>query len=148
MAVSQRQYEAMVALASRQGTTSGNGLAADRDLLSEAVCLARRGRFGDATAVLTKLPADSALRPSMLDLKAKMFAQRGRYLEAEACWREALTLAPDHDEFQQALAAIAEERRYPFWLRIAVSAVVAAVTSAVLLLAAIGLLRWAGWIGG
>lgn len=147
MAVSQRQYETMVALASRQGKSSANGLAADRDLLSEAVCLARRGRFEDATAVLIKLPAESALRPSILDLKARMFAQRGRYLDAEVCWREALSLVPDHDEFQQALAAIADERRYPFWLRILVSAVVAAVTSAVLLLAVLGLLRWAGWIG-
>ena len=137
----------MIRLASRRGAACQSDLMADRELPLEAVRLARRGRYDDATTALARLPADSPLRPSMLDLKAKMYAQQGRYLEAEACWREALSLAPNHEGFRQALAAIAEERRHPFWLRIVVAAAVAAVTSVVLLLVAIGVLRWAGWTG-
>jgi tetratricopeptide (TPR) repeat protein len=97
--------------------------------------------------MLAPLPADSPLRPSILDLKAKIFAQQGRYLEAEACWREALTLAPDNQAFQQALAVIAEERRCPFWLRIAVVGTVAAATSMAGVAVLLAVLKRAGWLG-
>jgi len=147
MAVSQRQYDAMVGLASRRGVACENDLTADRELLSEAVRLARCGRYGDAAAVLARLHAGSPLWPSVLDLRAKMYAQQGRYLDAEACWREALSMAPNHEPFRRALAAIAAERRYPFWLRIVVTTAVAAATSAVVLVVVVGVLRWAGWIG-
>lgn len=83
----------------------------------------------------------------MLDLKAKVYAQRGRYLEAEACWREAIRLSPDTQAFHRGLAAIAEERRYPFWLRIVVAAAIAGVTSGAGLFVLIAILRWTGWIG-
>jgi len=137
----------MVWLASGRGVPCRKDLTAHCELLSEAVRLARSGRYDDAMAVLARLPGDGALRPSMLDLKAKIHAQQGRYLEAEACWREALSLVPNHQGFRRALAAIAEERRYPFWLRIVVAAAVAAVTSGALLVVAVGILRWAGWLG-
>ena len=146
MAISKRQFEAMVGLANRHAKTGTHDLAAVQHLLLQAARLARRDRYGDAAAMLAELPADSALRPSILDLKAKILAQQGRYLEAEACWREALTLAPDNQAFRCALAAIAEERKYPFWLRIAVVAVVAAATSVVVYAVMIAALRWTGWI--
>ena len=122
-------------------------MAADQRLLAEAARLARRGSYDAAEAMLARLRADSPLRPSMLDLKAKVCAQQGRYLEAEACWREALALAPDNQAFRRALAVIAEDRRYPFWLRIAVAAVVAAITSIAGVAVMIVVLRWMGWLG-
>lgn len=147
MAISQRQFEVMVGLANRHAKTGPYDLAADQRVLLRATRLGRRGQYGIAATMLEALPIHSPLRPSVLDLKAKILAQQGRFLEAEACWREALALAPNHEGFRQALAAIAEERRYPFWLRIVVAAAVSAVTCVVLLLVAVGILRWAGWIG-
>ena len=122
-------------------------LASDGELLLQVARLARRGRYDEATSTLARLPADSPLRPSILDLKAKIFAQQGRYREAEGCWREALTLAPGNQAFQQALAVIAEERRCPFWLRIAVVGAVAAATSMVGVAVLLAALKWVGWLG-
>lgn len=147
MAISQPQYEAMVGLASRPSTTGQSDLAEDQELLLQAARLARRGRYDAAVAMLGPLPADSPLRPSILDLKAKILAQQGRYFEAEACWREALTLAPGNQAFQQALAVIAEERRCPFWLRMAVVGAVAAATSMAGVAVLLAGLKWAGWLG-
>jgi type VI secretion system protein ImpK len=147
MAIPQRQCEAVVGLANRRSTTGQSNPAADHELLLQVARLARRGRYDAAVAMLAPLPADSPLRPSILDLKAKIFAQQGRYWEAEGCWREALTLAPDTQAFQQALAVIAEERRCPFWLRIAVVGTVAAATSMAGVAVLLAVLKWAGWLG-
>lgn len=147
MAIPQRQYEAMVGLASGRSISGQGNLATGQELLLQAARLARRGRYDAALAMLAPLPADSPLRPSILDLKAKIFAQQGRYLEAEACWREAMTLAPANQAFQQAIAVIAEERRCPFWLRIAVVGTVAAATSMASVAVLLAALKWAGWLG-
>lgn len=146
VAISQ-QHEARVGLANRPGPTGPRHLAADQQLLVQAARLARRGHYDAAEAMLVTLPAGSPLRPSILDLKAKIFAQQGRYSEAEACWREALTLAPDNKAFRQALAAIAQERRYPFWLRIIIVTIVAAAASIAGVAVIVATLKWAGWIG-
>jgi type VI secretion system protein ImpK len=147
MARSNRQHEAMVGLASRCSTSGQGNLATGPELLLQAARLARCGHYDAAVAVLAPLPADSPLRPSILDLKAKIFAQQGRYREAEACWREALTLVPGNQAFQQALAVIADERRCPFWLRIAVVGAVAAATSMAGVAVLLAVLKWTGWLG-
>jgi len=146
MAISQRQYETVVGLASGRSTSGQGNLATGQELLLQAARLARRGRYDAAVAMLAPLPADSPLRPSILDLKAKILAQQGRYWEAEACWQEALTLAPGNQAFQQALAVIAEERRCPFWLRIVVVGAVAAATSMAGVAVLLAVLKWAGWL--
>ena len=148
MAISQRQYEAIVGLANRHSKTGPHDVASDHQLLVRAARLARRGRYHDAEALLATLPADGPLGPATLDLKAKILAQQGRYLEAEACWHQALKLTPDNQAFHRALVAIAEERRYPFWLRTMVAAAVAAVTSIAGVAVLIAVLKWKGWIGG
>ncbi len=97
--------------------------------------------------MLMALPSDSPLGPSALDLKAKVYAQQGMYAAAEACWRDALALAPGNQAFEDALSVMVEDRRYPFRLRVAVAIMASAITSGVLLLAAFAVLRWRGWIG-
>jgi len=147
MAVSERQYEAIIALAGRHKPAGQDAHAAGRELILRAYCLARRGRYEEAAAAMSELPADSPLRPTMLDLKAKVYAQQGRYLEAEACWREAIRLSPDTLAFHRGLSAIAEDRRYPFWLRIVVVAAVAGVSSGAACFVLIVILKLMGWLG-
>ena len=147
MAILQRQCEARVGLENRHTKTGPCDLAADRSVLLRAARLGRRRHYNAAAAMLETLPAHSPLLPSILDLKAKMLAQQGRYLKAEACWRQALQLVPNNQAFQRAIATIAGERRYPVWLRIAVAAVVAAVTSVAALAAVFAILRWTGRVG-
>ncbi len=147
MTVSQRQYDTMVRLAAGHGTGRRDDPAKDREILLRANRLARRGRYAEAVAMLMALPSDSPLGPSALDLKAKVYAQQGMYAAAEACWRDALALAPGNQAFEDALSVMVEDRRYPFRLRVAVAIMASAITSGVLLLAAFAVLRWRGWIG-
>ena len=144
-AMSQRQDEAIVKLANCYSMTGPHDLASDQQLLVRAADLARRRHYDDAMAMLATLPSDSPLRPSILDLKAKIFAQQGRYWEAETCWHQALNLSPDNQAFRLALAAIAEKRQRPFSSHLAVTIVVAALTSAVVVLVLATILYQLGW---
>jgi type VI secretion system protein ImpK len=112
-----------------------------------AAQLARLGRYDEAEGILARLDGYSELQAECMDLRARMLAQQGRYVEAEACWLQALKLSPDNQAFQRGLAAIAEERRYPFWLRIAVAVAAAAATSITGVAVLIAMLKWTGWFG-
>lgn len=60
---------------------------------SAAVILARKGRYAEAGNLLQKaLDAGECTEVQALDLQARIYAQQGLHLEAEACWRKANAL--------------------------------------------------------
>ncbi len=119
MQVSQHQYDAIVGLAGRCSAPASRDLNADQRTLMEAATLARRGRYQDAENLLSVLPGDGPLGAATLDLKARVFAQQGRYLEAEYCWMEALRLSPANRSYRRALDCLVQSRhvfRVERWL--------------------------------
>ena len=91
-------------------TSNSQAMAKARDVLGQcfkdmrfarASELARAKEYDEAVAVLAtngRLPID----PNELNLLAKIAAQRGRYLEAEKLWEDAIKLAPDNEAFKAA----------------------------------------------
>jgi len=59
-----------------------------------AAAVARMGHYDEAEQLLMELDQDERLRPVVLDPRAKMYAQQGRYAEAEACWLQGLPRNP------------------------------------------------------
>lgn len=98
--------------------------------LSVAANLARLGRYDEAQPWLVEAAKEPSLRPSALDLQARIFAQQGRYLEAERCWLEAVRLEPRNPSFRKALDALTKQRRPLLWLRPLVAAAALALASA------------------
>ena len=103
--------------------------------LLQAQDYARRGLYGSAERVLMELAGTDEYKTAVLDLKAKMLAQRGRYAEAEKCWLEAVSLDPGNLSFRKSLNALVESRQN-LLIRLAKSKV-SAVLVIVLLLAVI-----------
>jgi len=106
-----------------------------RQALALAADLARAGRYDQAEQVLLQARGEPVLRPVALDLQARIYAQQGRYCEAEACWLEAVRLSPGNPRYRQGLDAIANERRASGWDRVFVPAIAAAATTVMLLAA-------------
>jgi type VI secretion system protein ImpK len=104
-----------------------------RLVLAQAARLARRGAYGAAEALLGEsVVATSGPRADVLDLKARIRAQQGRWAEAEALWREVLALDPGHAQARVALARLGGPARG--WHHLAVVAARSLVAVAVLLL--------------
>ena len=81
-------------------------------LFAEATELARSGLYENAeTLIRQTLQTATALRPDLLELLAKVYAQQGRYLDAESVWNDALSLSPRNPSYMEGLQAIARERR-------------------------------------
>jgi type VI secretion system protein ImpK len=103
--------------------------------LAQAARLARRGEYPPAEALLGEAArATSGPRADILDLRARIHAQQGHMAEAEALWREALSLDPGNSDFQAALSAVAR----PSGGRIHMAALAARSLAVVVLL----LLAW------
>jgi hypothetical protein len=85
--------------------------------LALAADFARDGCYGEAERCLGSGDGWGALRPAMLDLRGRIMAQQGRYLEAEACWLEAVRLDPGEAAYRAALDAIHRQRLPLLWLR-------------------------------
>jgi len=101
--------------------------------LAQAARLARRGAYDAAEALLGEpVVAASGSRLDVLDLKARIRAQQGRWAEAEALWREALTLDPGNAQARAALARLGGPARG--WHHLAAVAARSLVAVAVLLL--------------
>jgi tetratricopeptide (TPR) repeat protein len=80
-------------------------------LLAAAVILARKGQYAEAARALeTALAAGECLQPEALDLRARMYAQQGLYLEAESCWAEAKRLDGENPAYDRALARLRQSR--------------------------------------
>lgn len=103
-----------------------------RARFAEAVEAARAGRYDAAAGLLAGLTEDPCLRAPALDLEARILAQQGRQLEAEAAWLEALRTDPGNPAFHAALAALRKSRqpasafRAALWRAAAVAAAIAA----------------------
>ena len=113
MEIGRRQYETLIGMARRSVALGARDLAADQQLLAHASRLARRGRYQDAEVVLATLPADGPLGPATLDLRARVCAQQGRFLEAELCWIEALRQSPGTPSYRRALDYLEQDRLRP-----------------------------------
>lgn len=85
-------------------------------LLAWASDLAAEGLFDRAEAVLSSLRPDEQSSLEVLDLRARMLAQRKRFPEAEALWRQVLRLSPGRQGAEEALALCERLRRRPRWL--------------------------------
>lgn len=109
--------------------------ALERDLvLSRARSTARAGDLDEAARLLDELDADESV--DVLDLRARVHAQRGRLAEADACWTKVQALAPEHRGAaagRKTIARITEHRRpfrplvHPGWAMVAGVAVTCAV---------------------
>lgn len=78
-----------------------------RLVTAQAARLARQGRYRAAEALLAEAADDDGPRADVLDLQARIRAQEGRYPEAAALWRQALSLSPGNRDFQEALDLVA-----------------------------------------
>ena len=83
--------------------------------------LARQGRHAKAERLLLSLP-NEVVTPSVLDLLARVYAQLGRYSDAEAQWTNAIQLDPSNEEYLACLKAAERLRssgapwhRSPLW---------------------------------
>ncbi len=98
--------------------SSGDAGAALRALLIEArfaqaVHLARGGHYAEAENVLASVAQEGDQAPTRLDLLARIRAQQGKLLEAEALWTQAAQLAPGNGAFQSGLERIAALQNRP-----------------------------------
>jgi outer membrane protein OmpA-like peptidoglycan-associated protein len=63
--------------------------------LADAALLARSGEYAEAEKVLRELGGKSSTDPAVLDLLARIHAQRGELFDADECWALALRLDAD-----------------------------------------------------
>jgi len=87
-----------------------------RVTLSKAVELARGGHYSEAHSLLNDLTPVEQSRPEVLDLLARIHAQKGRLREAEGCWRKALEVDPANTAYLAGLKRIAKTKIQPVWL--------------------------------
>lgn len=81
-------------------------------LFDESARLARSGFYEDAEGLIRQaLRYHTELNGLLWDLLAKVYAQQGRFLDAEGCWRKALKCSPDDATYQAAIRYICHQRR-------------------------------------
>jgi tetratricopeptide (TPR) repeat protein len=109
--------------------------------LFSATELARSGRYADAEQLALEVASsDSPFVPSALDLLARIYAQQGRYLEAESCWQRALSLAPGNPRYRNGLDGILREREHLPSLKFVKKVFLTALTAGLIL--ALGYSVW------
>src|SRR5438105_13854934 len=64
--------------------------------LARATDLARAGKYDEAETVLAGAVGESGSHPAALDLLARIRAQQGRLIEAQALWGQASRLDPSN----------------------------------------------------
>jgi type VI secretion system protein ImpK len=77
--------------------------------------LARAGHYAEAEILLSEMRREDQAAPAMFDLLARIRAQQGRLLEAEALWTQAAQLDPANDTYQAGLQRIARMQSHPIW---------------------------------
>jgi len=98
-------------------------------VLDEATSLARKGRYSDALQLLRTLQVDLPQdRLEILDLSARIYAQQGRWLDAERYWQEAIRIDPGNPIYRHGLDAV--QKRGNDFRPIAWSAIVLLLTLA------------------
>lgn len=82
---------------------------------SNAYSLVRRGYYTQAEILVSEILADYGGSPKIFDLQARIFAQTGKFYEAQVAWNKALKLDPSNSAYQQALLRLSKIQRYPIW---------------------------------
>lgn len=109
------------------------GGADERDSYAQAVHLARRGRFDQAGLMLARATAERACSQAQAhDLAARMLAQQGFLLDADASWRKAQQSDPANPAFAEARRAL-RAVPHPRWRRLAMTGPLAAGAAAAVL---------------
>jgi flagellar motor protein MotB len=73
--------------------------------------LARSGRHNEAQAIVEAIPSEQ--RPARLcDLLGRIYAQQGKFAEAEAIWNRALELDPSNEDYGRASRAARRGSRH------------------------------------
>ncbi|MCC5829134.1 MAG: hypothetical protein JJU36_06765 [Phycisphaeraceae bacterium] len=76
-----------------------------------ATSIARKGRYAEATKVLRRaLETGDCSESEALDLQARIYAQQGLYLQAEACWQQAKQLGGPSSLYDDAIAQLRRSR--------------------------------------
>ena len=94
--------------ATRHDATSPAELHHHRQTLARATESARRGRYDEAIRLLDGIPDLAPLAAKCLDLKARIFAQQGRFLDAQSAWFSALKRDPQNLELAKSLRDLQE----------------------------------------
>ena len=111
--------------------------------LSKAAELARRGNFQEAEELIAGLGSGKE-QPAALDLLARIRAQQGRWLEAEAFWKQALQQDPTNPAYLEGLQYIQRSRRGPALGRIFSTIFFMVLVGTFVLLAILGVQRLSG----
>ncbi len=108
-----------------------------RRVFTAAVLLARKGRYAEATTLLARARDTHACSEAeALDLQARIYAQQGLALAAEACWRQAQTLESATHAYEAALHRLRHVRpSFDRWPRMVVALGMVVV---------VGMLVWQG----
>ncbi|MFC4628304.1 OmpA family protein [Promicromonospora alba] len=75
---------------------AGPGLASVRTAVADAALHARAGRYDDARRLLDAVGGQDSDDVAVLDLLARVHAQRGDLTRADACWARVERLDPEH----------------------------------------------------
>lgn len=103
MQITQEQYERIIGLVGRGSASSRPTTEEVRRNLNAATRAARKGHFQEAEMLLASLPVDGSLGAATLDLKARVYAQQGRLVEAQLCWMEAVRQSPGNEVYRRSL---------------------------------------------
>jgi type VI secretion system protein ImpK len=76
--------------------------------------MARSGEYQSAERLLLSLSPTAS--PRVFDLMARIYAQQGRYADAELQWKQAIRQQPENETYQRGLRA-AQRYHFGSWLR-------------------------------
>lgn len=130
----------MVGLVRRASTHDALSLQEQRALICRSAKLARQGKYQEAENLLAVFATDGPLATTVLDLRARMYAQQGRFVEAEYCWLEALQRSPGNAAYRRAIECLAGSRQLPRGGHL--------VLGAIALLVILLVMRWIGDLRG
>lgn len=132
MRVTPEQYERIIGLVGRGNLPSRLEPREMRHALNAAARAARGGRLQEAENLIALLPVDGPLGPATLDLKARIFAQQGRLVEAQFCWMEAVRQSPGNEVYRRSLHYVThtlQPARLPVILFITAMAILALIAA-------------------
>ena len=102
--------------------------------------LARSGRHNEAEAIVEAIPSEQRPAP-LCDLLGRIYAQQGKFVEAETAWNRALELDPSNEHYQRASAAAKRGRTHSAF-GIALASVLAIFLISIITLLIWGDHRW------
>jgi flagellar motor protein MotB len=110
-----------------------NELVATSSSFARSADLARSGKLTEAEEALRELGGRDSADPAVLDLLARIYAQRGELFDADECWALALRLDPDFAPARagrRRIAALVARRLRPRTGLVVLAVALVAVTGA------------------